>query len=233
MDGYLLNPERFWGEFPLPSVSRDNPAFPENSYYRGRIWGEQVHMVVEGLHRYGMYEEAYELTRRLLEMYLREWEQHSHSHENYNSVTGEGDDVKNATCDYAALGGIMAFAAIQQLVDVEAWGGVRFGNLFRDRAKVSNVLIGGLRHDIEVGDRLTVWREGSKIIESDVPVIVRGLPSPAFRPERIRVEARSVGVGTLWLYDVDATSVVEVVRGGAIESSGQRPVEVRLAGERG
>lgn len=227
IEGFLLNETEFWGEYPLPSISRDNPAFPENSYYRGRIWGEQVHLVTEGLHRYGMDDVAFEMTRRLLRMYLREWEEHSHSHENYNSVTGEGDDVKNATADYAALGGIMGFAAIQQLVDVEAWGGLRFGNLSKDYARVSNVLIGGSRWDVETGERLLVRRDGRTVIESDAPVIVRGLPSPAFSPERIELDIKANGSGTMRIYDIDETIEVVVKSGGVVVSrDGELVVEL-------
>lgn len=218
VDDYLLNESKFWGEFPLPSISRDDPAFLENSYYRGRIWGEQVHLVAEGLHRYAMDAEAHEFARRMVRMYLKEWEGHSHSHENYNSVTGAGDDVNNATADYAALGGMMAHVAIQELVDVEAWGGLRFGNLSDDFACVRNVLIADSHWEVETGGKLIVRRDGKIVIESDTGMIVRGLPSPAFSPNRIELELKSAKPGTLRLHGLPENAEVVVNTGGRIES---------------
>lgn len=229
IEDYFLNETKFWGEYPLPSVSRDNPAFLENSYYRGRIWGEQVHLVTEGLHRYQMDDVAYEFSRRLLKMYLREWEEHSHSHENYNSVTGEGDDVNNATADYAALGGMMAHIAIQQLVDVEAWNGMRFGNLSDDFAKVSNVLIGGSVFEVETGGKLIVRKDGKPYIESDTAVIVRGLPSPAFSQSKIELQLKAAKAGTLKIYGINKDAEVSILPGGEIVSRDRGVLSVRLA----
>lgn len=224
IDEYFLNETKFWGEFPLPSISRDDPAFPENTYYRGRIWGEQVHLVAEGLRRYEMDEEAHEFSRRLLKMYLAEWEQHSHSHENYNSVTGVGDDVKNATADYAALGGMMAHVAIQELVDVEAWGALRFGNLSDDAARVRNVLIGSSNYEIQTGGKLIVRRDGKVVVESDVPVIIRGLPSPAFSPATIELRIKSKRPGTVKLMDLPESANINVTGAQSAHREGGRMV---------
>jgi len=61
---HLLNPEEFWGEFVLPSASRDDPAFPEQYYWRGTIWPPINYFVYEGLKRYGYDDVAAELANR-------------------------------------------------------------------------------------------------------------------------------------------------------------------------
>jgi hypothetical protein len=50
---HLLNPREFWGEFVLPSISRDDPAFVEQYYWRGTIWAPMNYFVYGGLKRYG------------------------------------------------------------------------------------------------------------------------------------------------------------------------------------
>ena len=39
IQNHLLNPKEFWGEWMIPSIARDDPAFKDQEYWRGRIWG--------------------------------------------------------------------------------------------------------------------------------------------------------------------------------------------------
>lgn len=35
---HYWNPEEFYGEWMLPAIARNDPAFPEQDYWRGRVW---------------------------------------------------------------------------------------------------------------------------------------------------------------------------------------------------
>ena len=35
---HLLNPQEFWGKHVLPSITRDDPSFPRQRYWKGAIW---------------------------------------------------------------------------------------------------------------------------------------------------------------------------------------------------
>ena len=35
---HLLNPAEFWGDYVLPSTTRDDPSFPRQRYWKGAIW---------------------------------------------------------------------------------------------------------------------------------------------------------------------------------------------------
>ena len=48
---HLLNPEEFYGRWMLPSVSRTEPAYEDNVYWRGRIWAPMNWLVYLGLYR--------------------------------------------------------------------------------------------------------------------------------------------------------------------------------------
>jgi len=100
IDRYLLNEDMLWGRYVLPSVSRDDPAFPDNDYWRGRIWAPMNYLVYMGLKRYGFEFEAHMLAQKSLELFLGEWERESGVYENYNSVNGRGGDVPNSDGDY-------------------------------------------------------------------------------------------------------------------------------------
>ena len=87
----------------MPSVSRSEPSFADNTYWRGRSWGPMSFLVAKGLSHYPESPAA----RRALEVMRRqskaafdlEWQNHRRVMENTNSVTGEGCDVGTCSPD--------------------------------------------------------------------------------------------------------------------------------------
>jgi hypothetical protein len=74
-------------------VVRDGIAEATSDYWRGRIWGPRNFLVSEGLRRYGFDDEVHSFAKKSLRLFLQEWQDENHVHENYNDLTGEGDDV--------------------------------------------------------------------------------------------------------------------------------------------
>lgn len=107
---HLLNPKRFWGELVLPSISRDDPAYPDQDYWRGRIWAPLNFLVYLGLRRHDR-AAASVLAQRSAEIFLKEWREERHVHENYNAETGDGDDVVSSDAFYH-WGALMAMARL-------------------------------------------------------------------------------------------------------------------------
>eukprot|EP00040_Diaphanoeca_grandis_P024748 m.136415 g.136415 ORF g.136415 m.136415 type:complete len:891 (+) comp29849_c1_seq1:147-2819(+) len=107
---FCVDPGEAFGEatcpFALPSISRSDPNFYDNSYWAGRTWGplnlltwlclsnEQYATIprVEAA-RKGLVAQS----RRLL---MVEWMEKRHVHENYNSTNGRGCDVVNSNPFY-------------------------------------------------------------------------------------------------------------------------------------
>ncbi|MGQ9763375.1 MAG: amylo-alpha-1,6-glucosidase [Armatimonadota bacterium] len=108
---HLLNESEFWGRHIIPSISRNDPAYHEQAYWRGRIWGPMNWLVYEGLDAYGFSEVVREFGRRSLKTFLGEWLEESHVHENYNSETGEGDDTRYSEPVYF-WGGLLALIGL-------------------------------------------------------------------------------------------------------------------------
>ncbi|MYB31374.1 MAG: hypothetical protein F4Y20_02260, partial [Acidobacteria bacterium] len=109
---HLLNPEEFWGEFVLPSTTRDDPSFPRQRYWKGAIWPPLNFLTYLGLRRAGDRTTAAELSARSLDMFLREWRRRGYVSENISSITGTGDDERLSSDPFhswGALFGIMAF----------------------------------------------------------------------------------------------------------------------------
>jgi hypothetical protein len=93
---HLLNPKEFWGEWIIPSIARDDPAFKDQNYWRGRIWGPMNYLVYLGLRNYHQPEVQRQFAEKSYALFLQEWKQSGHVHENYNAITGTGDDVTSS-----------------------------------------------------------------------------------------------------------------------------------------
>ena len=93
---HLLNPKEFWGEWIIPSIARDDPAFKDQNYWRGRIWGPMNYLVYLGLRNYDQPEVQRQFAEKSYALFLQEWRKNGHVHENYNGVTGTGDDVTSS-----------------------------------------------------------------------------------------------------------------------------------------
>lgn len=111
---HLLNPNEFWGEWVLPSISKDNPTFIEQDYWRGRIWPPMNLLVYLGLQKSGFADVANELARKSGALLMKEWEVNRHVHENYCAFTGEGCNKENSE-EYYSWGALLAYMYIDSV----------------------------------------------------------------------------------------------------------------------
>lgn len=93
---HLLNENEFWGEWVIPCSPRNDPAYKDNNYWRGRIWGPTNFLVYLGLREYDCPEVRQELVEKSKRLLLKDWLKRGYIYENWNSVTGVGDDVVNS-----------------------------------------------------------------------------------------------------------------------------------------
>jgi hypothetical protein len=93
---HLLNSAEFWGKWVIPSISRNDPAFWDQKYWRGRIWGPLNYLVYLGLRNYADPAISKEFAQKSYDLFEQEWKANGHVHENYNAITGLGDDVDSS-----------------------------------------------------------------------------------------------------------------------------------------
>jgi Mannosylglycerate hydrolase MGH1-like glycoside hydrolase domain len=96
IERHLLNPQEFWGQWVIPSIERDDPAFHDQNYWRGRIWGPMNYLVYLGLSSYRDPQVRQRFAAKSYALFLKEWTAKRHVHENYNAITGVGDDVQSS-----------------------------------------------------------------------------------------------------------------------------------------
>jgi hypothetical protein len=108
---HFYNPQEFWGDWILPMIARNDPAYADQNYWRGRIWGPTNFLVYLGLRNYDLPQARKDLAERSAALLLKEWLEHGHVHENYNGDTGEGCDAENSDAFYH-WGGLLGMIAL-------------------------------------------------------------------------------------------------------------------------
>jgi putative isomerase len=108
IDEHFYNPDEFWGEWIMPSIARNDSAFKDNDYWRGRIWAPMNFLVYCGMRSYDLPNARKDLVEKSSKLILKSWNEEHHVYENNNSVTGAGDDVRNSDKFYH-WGALLAF----------------------------------------------------------------------------------------------------------------------------
>lgn len=113
---HLLNPDEFWGERVLPSIARNDPAFQDQEYWRGRIWGPMNYLVDLGLRNYdsrAAMKARQELARKSTDLFLLEWRTKGHVHENYSAV-GDNSDTVTSSDRFYHWGALLGLIGLEE-----------------------------------------------------------------------------------------------------------------------
>jgi len=122
IDNYLNNDKKFAGTYCLPSCTRDDPAYNDNVYWRGRIWAPLNYWVYLGLTRTGENKCAMELAESSLTLFEKSWQQRLCG-ENYNADTGEVLDQAD-TDGFYSWGALLPLIKLSSTIDVTPWSGL-------------------------------------------------------------------------------------------------------------
>jgi len=157
---HLLNPKEFWGEYILPSISRDDPLFKNQQYWRGTIWPPTNYLIYQGLKAYGFDAVATEYAQKSLSLFLRSWQNFQLCPENFDSRTGEAGGQR-----YQSWGPLFALIAIEEYLDFTPWDGFRFGILDpEEKGKLRRMAIQGRQYQVEISSSETILREEDRQI---------------------------------------------------------------------
>ena len=157
----LKDETKFWGEYMIPSIARDDPAFSDQAYWRGQIWPPQVLWTYLGLKRSGESVLAWELANKAGIMLAREWQERGFTPENYNAVTGR--------CSGAAhynWGVLMGLPLLEELVAFTE-DRIIFGNpLVADKTELSGIYADGRYYSLRIDNGVTaVFCDGACIAQ--------------------------------------------------------------------
>lgn len=110
---HFYNPNEFWGEWIMPSISRNDPAYKEQFYWRGRIWAPMNFLVYIAMRNHRLVAPCKDLAVKSKNLLLKEWLEHGHIHENYSAVTGNGCGISSSDKFYH-WGGLLGLIALME-----------------------------------------------------------------------------------------------------------------------
>jgi putative isomerase len=93
---HYFNPAEFHGEWVAPAIARNVAGFGDQTYWRGRIWGPMNFLLYLGFRKYDLREARRDLVERSYRLFMKSWEGEGAIYENYNGITGRGNDVQNS-----------------------------------------------------------------------------------------------------------------------------------------
>ncbi|RFT16077.1 MAG: alpha-glucosidase [Candidatus Saccharicenans subterraneus] len=190
---HLLNPEEFWGDFVLPTISRDDPAFSDQQYWRGTIWPPTNYLVYQGLKSYGLDLVAADFARKSTDLFLRIWKNYQLCPENFDSRTGEAGGQR-----YQSWGPLFALIGVEEYLDITPWDGFRFGQLKPEtKGLLKRMSILGRHYEVELSpSRVKLIEEGRELLRTDSPAVFRHF---LYTPREISFEVKSLKKNTISL----------------------------------
>jgi hypothetical protein len=212
---HLLNPKEFWGDNVLPSISRDDPAFPEQYYWRGTIWPPMNYFTYEGLTRYGYDDVAAKLAEKTFQLVKRNWDTSGALWENYNSITGEGNSHgAGGSTKHYSWSAALPMLAIMDSIDTDTWReGLRFGSLGATQEnRVSGLQIRGVDYGVTAGPNLTqLFRQGQRVFYAPTAIHVNDF---LWKPDHVTFQYKSR----------DGSGEFQCILGGLSLAAGAKPL---------
>ena len=178
---------KFAGEWILPTISRDNPLFPKQDYWCGKVWPPHNWLIYQGLKIWDWDHEARLLAESSAKMFLKAWREKGECHENFSAITGEGSGQSDPHYTWGAL---MPLIAIEELIDINPWHGLRFGNLEPvEPAGIERYYVAGSYYDVSLSaEGLEVKRDGVPLFAANAPVEIRQV---SFGGAAVKYEVRA------------------------------------------
>jgi hypothetical protein len=205
---HLRNPEEFWGKYVIPTISRNDPAFQDQYYWRGDIWGPTNYLVYQAINRYGEDEVALEFAEKSYDLFMEDWQAHQRTNEQYYAWGGSaGGDV------HYTWGALLCLIAMEQFIDENPWDGLRFGALQPPReGRLLGVMWKGHRYDVTIGPALTsVRRDGQTRFDADAGVVVRNY---SVTPDGLSFSIKTARATRIETMETKSGTVSLVVDGG-------------------
>ncbi len=166
----LLDESEFWGRWMVPTISRADPTYDPAARWRGAVSPVANYILYEGLKRYGYDDAAAGLAQRSAKLLHRAPHTGGGWRAWYDASTGEGIGEP-----FQRHGALLPLMALQEMIDVGPWNGLRFGWLGpAGECCLRNVTVRGHRYAVETGARGTKLTRGDRLLfAADAPVVVR------------------------------------------------------------
>jgi putative isomerase len=193
---WLNEGKAFGGEHRLPSVTRDDPAYHDNVYWRGRVWPPLNYLTYGGLKRCGHINDAATLAEDSVKLFAAGWAKRQMP-ENFSAETGAADDQVDTDLFYG-WGGLMPLIGINEIIDVTPWKGweinPRPSGATGDWRLGPLLAFGRVAEFVSEGGWLALSLDGQAVLRTDIVTLLSQIE---IRADGIDLDTR--GGGTMVL----------------------------------
>ncbi len=119
-----MDEEEFWGEYVIPMISKKDPSYNKQDYFRGRIWPPVNYLIFEALHACDQQNVASKLAKKGFNMFLKCWKEKGFVGENYNAITGETAEKSDTlwfSDKFYHWGALLVYMSLQTTLDFDVW----------------------------------------------------------------------------------------------------------------
>jgi putative isomerase len=163
---WLDDPRKFGGFWRLPSVTRDDPAYNDNVYWRGRVWPPLNLLTYLGLRRAGEDAAAERLAEDSHRLFDQAWRK-GQCPENFNAESGRADDQPDTDLFYG-WGGLMPLIAALDVTRLSPWNGWEI-DLRPGQWRIGPLLMRGRHIEIEArGGWVSLRQDGVERFATDM-----------------------------------------------------------------
>lgn len=138
----MTDPACFWGQWVLPTVSRKDPTFLGQDYWRGTIWGPVNYLVFQGVKQYAPPGLQAAFAQKSVHLFMNNWLANGYCGENFSSLKGSVLGNHNYT-----WGALMCLIGLESVADIGGDGTPIAGPGYNEPVELRNVPIGGRLYD--------------------------------------------------------------------------------------
>jgi len=162
----FFQPTKFGGPQICPTISRDDPAFPAQGYWRGTVWGPTSYLTFLGVRKYATDAESIDYAEKSVRLFMKNWIGEGTCRENFNIVG------KSSSDPHYTWGALMCLLGLEQLCDLDPDGRLRLNGNSGRTISVHNLRLAGRIFDLQVEPHraelrvhgMVVYRASGKVV---------------------------------------------------------------------
>jgi hypothetical protein len=207
---HLLNPKEFWGDYVAPTTTRSDPAFADQYYWRGSIWGPTNYLLYHAIDRYGFDQAALEFAQKSYALFMDDWKTNQHDNELYHAWGGSGGGDIHYT-----WGALLCLVGLEQFMDANPWDGLRFGALNPGaEGRLERLTWQNHTYSVTTGPSKTeIARDGKVLLQANAGIVVRGYEKS---PNRVSMRLKSERDFHLAISEFDTGPVKVLIDGKSV-----------------
>lgn len=141
----MTDPEQFWGEWIIPTLSRKEAEYHRQRYWAGNIWGPSTYLTWLGVKQYASNELIAEYAQKCVHLFMNNWLGAGYCGENYFTLNGRVCSNPNYT-----WGALLCLIGIESVVDMTDGGSIVQGPGYNEPVHLENIILKGKPYSISV-----------------------------------------------------------------------------------